>query len=518
VAPSPPRRDSTPGGHGKKKRVVPADKPRGASARAGRGSKAAPSRGRDSGNGRAATGGRDPSGRPKATGGIVRSGRPRQETPPGGVGRPSRARRDESAPAGPGRPVRARRDENTAGGVSRPVRARRDENTAGGVSRPVRARRDESAAGGVSRPVRARRDENTAGGVSRPARARRDENTSGGVSRPARARGASPAGGVARPVRRAGPTPTSAQTKKWGSVARRGARVLGQAPGEGPSASEVWRDAVARAGGPNPGAAAGEPWVPDEIWVADPGPDEAPSRASNRDNGASRGPRYRDLATGKDGVATPGGSRRRVPRPVVDELAAAAGPDRGSKLASRIADATYAYERDRYQDARRILRSLADEVPSSAAVRELYGLVLYRTGQWAQASRQLEAYRQLSRSYDQHPVLADCYRALRRYDDAEAIWAELREASPSGDLIAEGRIVAAGARADQGDLSGAIDLLERGRRRVSNPQRRHVRQWYALADLHERAGDLPRARELFARVAAADPEAFDVRQRLQSLR
>jgi tetratricopeptide (TPR) repeat protein len=225
----------------------------------------------------------------------------------------------------------------------------------------------------------------------------------------------------------------------------------------------------------------------------------------------------RDLATGKDGVATPGGRRRRVPRPVVDEIAAAAGAERGAKLAARVADASYAFERERYQDAHRILRSLADEVPASAAVRELFGLVLYRTAQWAQAARQLETYRQLSGAFDQYPVLADCYRALGRYDDAEAIWDELREASPSAELVAEGRIVAAGCRADQGDLAGAIALLERAERRVKRPQERHLRQWYALADLYERAGDVPRARELFTRVAAVDPAAFDVRARLRSL-
>ena len=303
--------------------------------------------------------------------------------------------------------------------------------------------------------------------------------------------------------------------KTWGSVARRGALSIGQAPAEGPSASEVWRDAVARAGSPNP---TDEPWVPDEVWVADETVDEPEPRGRVALNGRSRAPRARDVATGKDGVASPGGRRRNVPRPVVDELSAAAGADRGEKLASRMADATYAYERDRYHDARRILRSLVDEVPGSAAGRELYGLVLYRTAQWAQAARQLEAYRLLSGSFDQHPVLADCYRALRRFDDAEEIWADLRVASPSADLVAEGRIVAAGCRADQGDLAGAIEVLEKGGRRVSHPQYRHIRQWYALADLYERAGDLPRARDLFARVANADPDAFDVRQRLRSLR
>lgn len=229
-------------------------------------------------------------------------------------------------------------------------------------------------------------------------------------------------------------------------------------------------------------------------------------------------PQPRDWSTGRDGVAAPGGRRRNVPRPVVDELEAVAGPLRGSKLATRIADATYAYERERYQEARRILRTLVESAPNSPAVRELNGLVLYRTGQWAAAAKELERYRELTGSYDQHPVLADCYRALRRYEEAEDLWQDLREASPSGDLVAEGRIVAAGSRADQGDLTGAINLLEKALRRVNHPQERHLRQWYALADLYERAGDLPRARDLFNRIASADPEAFDVRSRLRSLR
>jgi tetratricopeptide (TPR) repeat protein len=203
---------------------------------------------------------------------------------------------------------------------------------------------------------------------------------------------------------------------------------------------------------------------------------------------------------------------------VVDELSASAGDIRAAKLAHRLGEATYAYERERYQDARRILKPLVEEVPESAAARELYGLVLYRSGQWAAAAKELEAFRQTSGSFDQHPVLADCYRALRRYHEAEQVWDDLRRASPNGDVVAEGRIVAAGSMADQGDLSGAIALLEKSARRVARPAERHLRQWYALADLYERAGDLPRARELFGRVAHSDAEAFDVRSRLQALR
>ncbi len=255
-------------------------------------------------------------------------------------------------------------------------------------------------------------------------------------------------------------------------------------------------------------------WEPDETWILEPEsePEAVPVARPVQP------PVDRDFATGRDGSPSPGGHRRTVPKPVVEELTTAAGSDRGGKLANRMADATYAYEKERYQEARRVLRSLAEEVPESAAVRELYGLVLYRTAQWAAAAKELEAYRGMSGSYDQHPVLADCYRALRRFDDAEEVWSDLRQASPSGDLVAEGRIVAAGCRADQGDLAGAILMLEKASRKVAKPQDRHLRQWYALADLYERAGDVIRARDLFNRVASVDPDSFDVRARLRALR
>ena len=38
-----------------------------------------------------------------------------------------------------------------------------------------------------------------------------------------------------------------------------------------------------------------------------------------------------------------------------------------------------------------------------------------------------------------------------------------------------------------------------------------------LADLHERAGDLPAARPLFRRVSAEDPASVDVAERLAAL-
>jgi tetratricopeptide (TPR) repeat protein len=114
-------------------------------------------------------------------------------------------------------------------------------------------------------------------------------------------------------------------------------------------------------------------------------------------------------------------------------------------------------------------------------------------------------------------VLADCYRALHRYGRVDELWDELRAASPGAELVAEGRIVAAGALADQGRVEDAIGLLERARHGGPRPREHHLRLWYALGDLYERAGDVPRARDLFRRVASAEPDFADVAERLSAL-
>ena len=73
--------------------------------------------------------------------------------------------------------------------------------------------------------------------------------------------------------------------------------------------------------------------------------------------------------------------------------------------------------------------------------------------------------------------------------------------------------------AERGDLRGAVATLQAAGagRELRHPGERHVRQWYVLADLSERAGDLPRARQLFARVVEADPDTADAAARLAAL-
>ena len=176
-----------------------------------------------------------------------------------------------------------------------------------------------------------------------------------------------------------------------------------------------------------------------------------------------------------------------------------------------------AYQHDREREAIRILRPLRDMVPDSPSVRELMGLAQYRIGNYAAAAKELEVYVSLTDSVDQYPVLMDCYRAQRKWKRVAELWQELAAVSPAGELVAEGRIVYAGALADQDRMPEALAALRKRAAVVKNPSDHHLRLWYALGDLEERAGNISIARDLFDRVRRADPSFSDVAERRAAL-
>ena len=287
--------------------------------------------------------------------------------------------------------------------------------------------------------------------------------------------------------------------KGWGSVARRGASaVRSGAESHGPDADS-----------------------PDERRRTKKRSDEfVPERWERTDSrktgGTARGEGLHPPA--HRAVQAPA----ELPPDIANELASAAGPDWNflrERITERMAAGIGAYERERYRDASRILKTVVDAVPSAPSARELLGLSQYHQSYWKAALPNLEAFAALTGSVDQHPVRMDCHRALGRPKKVEALFVELRQGSPDPEVLSEGRLVLAGTRADNGDLSGAVTLLvEAGAGRlVRNPAERHLRQWYVLGDLMERSGDLPKARELFLRISAADPDAYDVADRLESL-
>lgn len=208
-----------------------------------------------------------------------------------------------------------------------------------------------------------------------------------------------------------------------------------------------------------------------------------------------------------------------LPRAVRDELRRTADGRTAAILERRMTAAAQAYERDRYKEALQAIKPIVDQVPESAAARELYGLTLYRLGRWRQASKELRLVHDLTGSLDQHPVIADCERAMGRLDRVSELWDEMRREGVDKEVLVEGRLVMAGALADAGELDQAIALLEpAGKVHRKQADVSLLREWYALANLYEVAGDLPRARELFHRVALQAPDLLDAPERLRAIR
>jgi hypothetical protein len=333
-----------------------------------------------------------------------------------------------------------------------------------------------------------------AGSDSRSPRPKRPPRASG---RPTRGSGAKP------PARRAGgPKPkATGRTDKgepgpaqWGALARRGSRRL---------AEDV------RSAGTKPPHQGPRAPRDDDRWVLEETVrHEARGAVDRAKTGRRRPPAPRPDLSGP----RPGGADRRP-----NDVGRVVGPDRAAKVEGRLKEAGKAFERGRFPDARRILRPLVNDVPGIASAHELLGLTHYRMGQWNAAIKELEAFRSLTGSTEQHPVLADCYRAQKRWARVDELWEDLRAASPSADLVAEGRIVVAGSLADRGRMSDAIATLEPAVKTVRRPKPHHLRMAYALAELRERSGDVPGARDLFDWVARHDPDLADAAARAAGL-
>jgi tetratricopeptide (TPR) repeat protein len=321
-----------------------------------------------------------------------------------------------------------------------------------------------------------------------------------------------------------GSVESMASGRKWGGVARRGAdnvapeKRQAQQRGQGGRGRDGRGQGGGSAGQQRSPERKGAPelgpppaWEPEE-WIQEPDVRAEAGRAVARGTKEPRGTKAAKVAK-----AAPDRPRRKAPADVARDISSTVGAGRAGRVEQRLMEAARTFERERYRDADRMLRTLLDRAPDVPAVRELHGLNLYRLGRWNEAAKQLELFRQQTGSVEQHPVLADCYRALRRHTKAQKLWDELRAADAPAEVVTEGRIVAAGSLADRGKIAEAIRLLEKGPVRVKKPKDHHVRLWYALADLYERAGDNPRARDLFARVAQAEPDFADAAERLAAL-
>ena len=400
-----------------------------------------------------------------------------------------RPRRDRGERTGrPARPfVKGSRPPRPAGAGDRRDRPRRDSSDRPARSfdrdRPARAPRDGDRERRPARPFdrdRPRRDDRDRprrdDGERRPARSFDRDRAPRGPRRDDRDR-------PARPRRDDGPdTRTDAQRRSDDVKRKTGGRRYGKDPyPPAKHTRERWQD---------------------EGSTRKPSGGRNSNRAPRRDDDDDR------LMTVSIKNVEPGDANK-----IKEQLGATA-----DRAIERLARALHAFEAHRYSESRKLIMPLLSQVVGLAIVHEVAGLSMYRLGRWQDAADQLEIARGIKPGeVVNHPVLADCYRALRRYEKVTELWESMKLLSPPAALLAEGRIVAAGALADQGELQSAVRMMTHGTSDPHKVQEHHLREWYVLADLYDRAGDVASARRLFLKIQNSDAKFADVADRLNTL-
>jgi tetratricopeptide (TPR) repeat protein len=160
-------------------------------------------------------------------------------------------------------------------------------------------------------------------------------------------------------------------------------------------------------------------------------------------------------------------------------------------------------------------RAARDRASRVAAVREAVGVAAYHAGDFAEAARELRAYRRMSGDPGYRAVLADCERALGRPEVALRLVVEALSQSPDPEEAAELRLVEAGARRDLGETAAARIVLEDalgGRPRpegLDPADAGRLRLALAYADLLRAEGQEEQAERWTAAVAEADPDLVE---------
>ncbi|WP_147251710.1 lipopolysaccharide assembly protein LapB [Blastococcus sp. TF02-8] len=157
-------------------------------------------------------------------------------------------------------------------------------------------------------------------------------------------------------------------------------------------------------------------------------------------------------------------------------------------------------------------RAARDRASRLAVVREAVGVAAYHAEDYAEAARELRAYRRMSGDDGYRAVLADCERALGRPEVALRLVAEALAEEPDAEETVELRLVEAGARRDLGEDAAARIVLETALGGRPDPARLDIadegqlRIAAAYADLLRAQGDEERADQWLGAVAAVDPE------------
>jgi len=139
-----------------------------------------------------------------------------------------------------------------------------------------------------------------------------------------------------------------------------------------------------------------------------------------------------------------------------------------------------------------------------AAVREAVGIAAYQCGDWAQALSEFRAARRMGSKSQLLPLIADCERGVGRPERAIELARSPEATELTGDDADEMRIVAAGARADLGQLEQALALLSSPQPDPSRSGATAARLFYAYAETLLALGRDDDALQWFIHAAAAD--------------
>ena len=148
-------------------------------------------------------------------------------------------------------------------------------------------------------------------------------------------------------------------------------------------------------------------------------------------------------------------------------------------------------------------RELATRI---GVVREVSGIMAYRTGRWAEALSELRAARRMTGRGEYLPLMADSERALGRLDRAlELVHSDDAKRLPRASQI-ELRIVESGIRRDQGLADAAVLALEVPELSDGRLRPWSARLFYAYGEALLAADRPEAAREAFSRAVMADED------------
>ena len=151
-----------------------------------------------------------------------------------------------------------------------------------------------------------------------------------------------------------------------------------------------------------------------------------------------------------------------------------------------------------------------------APVREAAGIAAYMDGDFAEAIAELRTVRRMTGADEYVPMLADCERGLGRPQRALELIKEVDQRKVDVATRVELTLVAAGARADMGQVDAALVVLQIPELTKLPKGGPRARLQYAYADLLERAGRLDESREWMRKAASSDVEGVtDAEERVE---